>query len=209
MNRIHARITAVAILAAFLLAAAPASADFMDFQGVGLNQQVRFHAPGKSVKVPAGQMRINYDGTDQLSYCVDIYATAGDSEVTEAPVLSLHNGDIVAWLYEVHSPDVTTGLEACSIQVAIWEALYETDGNPFDLSSGSFYVSENANAAAGAEALLAAAPTDYDPTGTFVLVSECKQDMLGYDNPPVPEPAAASIMGLGGLFALARRRRRR
>ncbi|MFW6132285.1 MAG: hypothetical protein ACOC8F_00195 [Planctomycetota bacterium] len=204
MNRSHANIS-VAALAVALIAVTPcaASADVVTFHGVGLHQRVKIHSAFRTQHVHAGQLRASYQGEDYDTYCVDLSQYAGSGEATETPVTALHNGDLVGWLYEAQAGGVTDSLGAASLQVAIWELLYESDENPFDVTSGAFYITRNHRAAGGAQALLDAAPTSYVPArSTMTLTSSQKQDLL------IPEPTMLCIL-VGGIPLALRRRWRR
>ena len=205
-------IAALVALAA-LLSASVARADFMTFLGKGRTSVVRIHAPGfvsDGCRVYAGEYRVRFRDVDYLAYCVDIDAWAGSSEVTIQGPDTLRNGDKVAYLFETYAPQVSNGVEAAGLGVAIWEVLYETSGNAFDPLHGYFRISSNPAVAGVAAALLATLPDQYSPDPyTVVLVSPCKQDMLIFGGPSVPEPAALSLIAVGAAGVLFRGRRRR
>ncbi len=180
----------------------PVRADTMTYNGMGFYQQVKIHSPSRTQRVKAGQMNITYQGVDYKAYCVDLSSNAGNTGVTEKPVTDLHNGDIIGWLWETKADSVVDSLGAASLQVAIWEALCESDDNPFDLTAGDFYITENDNAATGGQNLLEAAPDFYTPAATTIhLYSPCKQDML------IPEPGTLVLMTLGAIGMIIRRKR--
>jgi hypothetical protein len=204
MHRIHAKIS-VAACAVALIAAIPrtAPADLVTFNGVALNQQVKIHSAVRTQRVKAGQLRIACQGADHLAYCVDLTQYAGSGEVTETPITTLHNGDLVGWLYETQAAAVTDSLDAVALQVAIWELLYESDDNAFDMTSGAFYVTQSDNAADAAQTLLDAAPASYAPAGTTIaLLSDSKQDGM------IPEPTALVLLSAGAIWAALRRRQK-
>ncbi len=100
-----------------------------------------------------------------------------------------------------------------AFQMAIWEIIYEDEGNSLDVTAGDFAESGGGNAAARAQAntwlTALAGPADY----TFdYFLSNRRQDLLAgsYDPTPVPLPAGLLLM-LGGLgaFAVAKRRQAR
>ena len=204
-------IAALVALAA-LLSASVARADFMTFLGKGRTSVVRIHAPGlvsDGRRVYAGEYRVRFRDVDYPAYCVDIDAWAGSSEVTIQGPDTLRNGDKVAYLFETYAPQVSSGVEAAGLGVAIWEVLYETPGNAFDPLHGYFRISDNPAVASVALALLANLPDSYSPHPyTAVLVSPCKQDMLIFGGPGIPEPAALSLIALGAVGVVVRRRRR-
>jgi len=208
MTRAQTLSSLAAALTVLTLAAA-SPADVMTYHGVGLNQSVGLHAPGRNVNTKAGQMQITYKDVDYDSYCVDIYVYAGSSEVVEKPISVLNNWEQIAYLFENEAPNVSTNLEAASLQVAFWELLYEDGGNPWDAGSGDLYITGNADAVSGANALLAGVPSSYAPTYVnLVLDSPCKQDMLIPTDTPVPEPASMVVLAGGAALVVVRRRRR-
>jgi len=213
MNR-----TALIALTALLLSltASLARADVMDYQGTALVVSVKLDAPGHSLVdgkwVKAGQYRYAYQGNDYNAYCVDIDAWAGDTEVTQVRLADSGrpNSDLVGFLYETYASGVATPEAAGGLGIAIWEVLYESPSNPFDVGDGAFQAGGNDGATSAAMGYLAALPPagTYTPSdNTVVLVSADKQDMLIGLHPNVPEPAALVLIAVGGLAALRRRRR--
>mgnify|MGYP006296049319 CR=1 FL=1 len=198
---------AVSISAALIhLTAAASQADMMTYNGVGLNQTVRIHHPDRTVRVKAGFMNLTYQDVTFDSFCVEVTANAGSSEVTERPLSGLANGDLVACLWETHFDEADTSLEAAALQVAIWELTHEATQD-FDAAEGSFYITDNAAVAAQANVWLDALQDDYTPKNVFkVLHSSGRQDMLLATGVSVPEPAALTTTLLGAVGFLLRRR---
>ncbi len=204
-----ALVVTVAVLALSVVPSA-ALADIMTYRGVGLNEHVKIHADGllaDELTVRAGQYLVTYKDVDYDAYCVDIDHYAGSGEVEEWEISQLNNGYLVAYLFENHSDDVVTDLDAAALGVAIWEVIYEETGNEFNVDNGYFSITNNDDVAAAANELLAALPDTHTPQWDLtVLHSECKQDMLIGAN-PIPEPATLVLLGLGGIGVLIRRRR--
>ena len=197
-------IRGIAIVAMLLTlsVAATSHADFMTYNGLTLSQSVTIHDPSLSGGVKntsAGQFSVTYKGIDRFAYCTEITQTAGSMNATELPINTLPNYQFVAYLMEQIAP-AGTNSAAAQIQVAIWEAVFETSGT-LDLTGGSFYI-DQAGMAAGANGLIGAFPGSYTPTAAFRLVNPTKQDML-----IVPEPVTLSLMGIGGAGMLLRRRK--
>jgi len=185
----------------------------MTYNGMGLKDTVKVHAPGHladNLTVHAGQLHVTYLGEDYDAFCVDIDQYVGTSEVDEWTVYDLpQNGDLIAFLFETYADGVATGVEAAALQVAIWEVLSETDDSFFDLTSGNFQILNNAPVVALATTYLATVPGSYTPIiEPVVLHSETKQDVI-ISGGQVPEPASLSVLSLGAVLSLIRRRRRR
>ncbi len=186
----------------------PVLGSYMTYNGVGLTSHVRIDADGllaDGLSVPAGQLRIGYEGMDYLAYCVDLDHYAGSADVTEMSLDSIHNGDRVAYLFDSYADGVNSGLDAAALSVAIWEVIYETDGT-FDTGSGYFSISENQDALDEANVLLgslSSMPAEYTAVpGRTILHGEQVQDVL------IPEPATIALLGLGATGMLWRERTR-
>lgn len=184
------------------------SADTMTYNGMGLKSDVHLYAPGiNNLHTYAGQMLVEYGGQNHIGYCVDIYHSVGTMEATELTLSSLHNGDMVAFLFETYANTVSTGIEAAALQVAIWEVINEDDVNGFNAEIDDLYITGNLAVLEAANILLASLPTNgYTPTNDFmVLHNDGKQDILIM----VPEPGTMVMLCLGGVYSLIRRRRRK
>ena len=204
---IYKSLTVCVAVLALCLAGSVASADMMTFDGTGLHETVKVHAHGTLAdgkRIDVGQLLVTYQDIDYEAYCVDINHYVASCWMTERGVDSLNNGDMVAFLFETYSADVTTGLEAAALGVSIWEVINET-ASTFDITDGYFSISHNADVTTAANNLLASLPGSYASQWDLtVLHNRCKQDMLiGV----VPEPATLTLIGLGGLGLLLRRRR--
>ena len=187
-----------------------ACADYMTFNGVGLNEIVRIHAAGTladNLSVYAGQEKVRFLDTDLLAYCVDINQYSGSGEVTVGSVADLPHGNYIAYLLDTYAPNVATNHDAAVLGASIWEVLSEPTTD-FDLSSGYFTISDNPGVLADANAMLASIPRNYQPTvWPVVLHSDSVQDMAISPSCGVPEPVTISLLGLGGAAILWRKRR--
>ena len=205
----------------------PIKLDHMRYKGLGLSAKVKIHAPGtladnRHVKV--GQMKLNYQKTNYLGYCVDLNHYAGSCYVSERPVESLNNGNLVAYLFETYSEtvlplpvslhdklpkkSVVGNIQAAALQCAIWEVINETSAD-FSLSHGDFGISQNYVVRTMGNHMLDSMSNTYNPENVLlVLHNDCKQDMLIGTNVPVPEPVTASVLMVGGILLLVRRKRR-
>ncbi len=209
--------TLVIFVVAFFFSST-ASASYMTYNGMGYKQTVTIYNSsfsGGHITTSAGEMLINYEGQDYISYCVDIYQSAGSSSVTEEPVSYLDNGprndgDMAAYLYLTFG-DVRTGTEtekknkAAALQIAIWEVIFEKDNKSYNLEHGDIHFSASDAVMNLAQNYLDSLPDNFDGSGALVLKSNYKQDMI--IPTAVPEPTTIALLGIGGIATLLRRRR--
>lgn len=187
----------------------PPKLENMTFQGYGLYQIVRLHAAGTlfdGENVNVGQCIISYKSNEYTAYSVDIDHKVGSGEVTELDINTLKNGDMAAFLFEIYASGVDTEAEAAALGVAIWEVTNETEST-FDVTDGFFKISDNPVVTEAANALLDSLPKTYQSQDHLtVLHSDYVQDMMISSERSVPEPAALSLLFLGGLGMLFCRR---
>ena len=183
----------------------------MTYNGVGLADTVKVHAPGHladGMTAEAGQYLITYKGAQYAAWCVDIDAYAGNASVTERNYTVLHNAYAVAYLYDTYAGGLTGDTDAAALGVSIWEVLTESAGGPFNIYSGDFWITNNSAVASRAASMLASIPGSYTAHGDLmVLYSDSKQDMLIGNLYQVPEPGVMVLLAAGGVLAAARRKR--
>lgn len=210
-----ANATVLAVALSLCLTTSIASADMMTmtYTGTVLTESVNFHCPGllaDGMTVKAGLYGIQYQGRQFGAFCVDADQYAGTGSVTEQEVDFLRNSSYVAYLYETFIGSATTARKAAALGVALWEVLYENDGNAFNASSGKFYITNNSDVAEAANVMLTGMPANYQSVMDLtVLHSACKQDMLIGGLNAVPEPTTVALLMLGAPLMLRASRRRR
>lgn len=201
MKRTNVVLT-VAVVAVLLLSVS-AQATWMTYNGTALKRAVTIHHPDLSSgkRVYAGQLKIDYNGTSYVTYCVEVLQDIKSYEGSDDAITGLNNGEIVSWLYESYAPSVATDDEAAALQVAIWEVVNELN-NPFNVQSGDFYLTNTrTEVITMANQILAdiELPTDFDPTKSLVT-NASYQDVI------IPEPATMLTLGLGSFIFLAGKR---
>lgn len=217
-------------LIAVLLGTRSASAETIDFRGSGHSAAVSITVMNGastlfSGSVMAGELNWSWlDGTppgfttDFYSYCIDATQYLRDPQyVTVRTMDAFANGSAnagakVSWLFNTYAStirDSGTNTQAAALQIAIWEALYDTSQN---LGDGSFRIGTTGAIRTQAETYLTALYSNnyLGSTATWLDVDGGNSNPIyrGQDQIThgVPEPSTLLLMGVAGL-ALARRRR--
>lgn len=151
------------------------------------------------------------DGFDFMAYCVDLSAGAAVNSsylADRESVLTFLPGSVgqrLAYIYNNHHNAGLTADQQASVQVALWEARYDTT---FDLNNGNFKtMSINAGVKSGAEAILAnvMSPTGLVGDAYYYESQINSQDLIG----PVPEPASLAALGIGAAALIRRQKNRK
>ncbi len=220
------------VLTGVLLASQPAAADVIDFRGSGHAAAVGITVLNGSTtlfsgNVMAGELNWSWlsptpEGFVQnfYTYCVDAtqylrdpqYVTVRSTDSFTAG--SANAGAKVSWLFNSFASTIRTSgtnIQAAALQLAIWEALYDTSQN---LSGGSFRTNASGAiltqtqsylTALYSSAYLGSRATWLDVDGANSNPAYRGQDQITHS---VPEPSTLMMMGLASL-ALFRRRRKR
>jgi hypothetical protein len=189
-----------------------ASADSLAFDGVGKGVW-GINIGGSVVNVNdvfAGQIDWSWltappagFGATLETYCVDVLHDVTNPETvtvrstddipSTAPNVS-NAGEKAAWLYDSYASTITTNAQAAGLQIAIWEALYDTTadlaGGNINFSGAGLTLGVLTAANSYLSALYAA---DYSTASAVWLDSPTGQDQITN----VPEPATLLLFALG------------
>lgn len=200
-NRIHQ--LSLAVIACGFSASA-ANATLIDYNGMGFKSSINYKLDGNSKSVNAGQLLIDFDGKDEIAYCVDLrHGIKSEWHATFKDVSYINGGKAAAFLFDTFAAAVDSNLKAAALQVAIWEVV--EDFGSINLSSGAFKLLTTGSIATLAQSYLSVIPANLSNynTDAYIIKSGSyprSQHLI------VPEPGTL-IAILAGLPLVFRRRR--
>lgn len=212
----------VLLLALVLPALRPAelSAATINFLGTGKGATVEITSPTLGdLTVRAGEMRWQSTSAELATlfyaYCVDATQYVRSSQLVDIrPTDELtipgvdDPGGKVAWLVNTYGPvihDSGTDIQAAALQIAIWTATYNNDGEP---NSGPFRLRSTGPVATEAQVMLDHlfdGASGFNTSGAAWLSAAQGQSQVI----PTPEPGALLLTGTGLLVLWRSARKRR
>jgi hypothetical protein len=230
-------VAVVALVAGTALASAPASADFLRQTSFANGSEVVtvVRPTNVSLETNAGgfagfysTVQANLNSSPLLSYCIELaqnfsfgtlYSNYSMVPVSAAPNTIL--GGMGAAKAEAlarmlgdgrFADSFTSTTKSVAMQLAIWEVVYETVGNAYNLATGGFKLTSSESNAIKNQA---ATYLGFTSTGNMAMVAALSsvvgststgaQDFITV----VPVPPSAALLGTGLLFGLWTMRRRR
>jgi hypothetical protein len=148
-------------------------------------------------------------------YCIELLQSLemGEVEFTQVDLSSVDDKyHKAAWLMDTFSYYTNT-FQSGVLQLAIWEAVHETE-DLFDLYSGVFQVvptdEGNVNFAVELADITDSFILNYDPNANLdhiaIYVSSTEQDVIGNEILDVPEPPVLMLFLLGGIYLINTKR---
>jgi hypothetical protein len=214
----------IATALALCLAAAQVHADYetATFSNVNPGEVVTIYAPGLQATGWAGDYNfVNGSGLINgsfLGFCIDINQDIYSNQTVTFGVAALNNAPVPGQAMGTYRANLIRELwandylasqqsnsNAAAFQISIWEIINEATGNPLDVTSGTFRVTDS-NAATLQTANLWLSQLDLTGNGAgnqnlVALTNDTYQDYVV--NGPVTAPAPSGlVLAGGGTFML-------
>jgi len=227
------------LVSSLFLRPATAAASSLIYDGMGNRSVVTISLKGvEEGPFYAGEINWLWDATPEgfadaiYTYCVDPFNSAISPQWVEEHstdvmivdgVLDADAGGRAAWLFNTFAPTIRAGgtdIEAAALQVAIWEAVQDSDNNLVD---GDFALVVNSSIWGGEvlasqirdqaqvylNQLFYAPGQFYTSTAVWLDATPSGQDQITQlpEGPtPVPEPGTLLLLGLAVPCAFLKRR---
>jgi len=186
-----------------------------EYPGSPTTARIQNGSPAVNANVYAGGFLTDAGGNSFTSWCIDIFQnthfgqTVNDYTLTDgATALGAARSDALGRLATDALSSVSNAASSGAFQLAIWEIVNETSGNPYSLTSGNFRASSVSNGS------LVLAQSWLDNLGGLnqyavsVWRSGSRQDLAVFDRVTVPEAGSLTLLGLGLVAAGVARRRK-
>ncbi|MBL8047599.1 MAG: PEP-CTERM sorting domain-containing protein [Chthonomonas sp.] len=204
MNRVifTSALLATVVSAAF---AAPYTVKFKS-TSVGQSTSIKFY--GSSKNVFAGKLKFNNvaKGSDFFTVCADLAVQISGGQTynvnnqfaSASPLGIAKAGRIVA----KHFNSANTNEKAAALQLAVWEAIYDTGSSP-SFSSGNFKATVSTSVKNQAYSYYSAISTPGEALYLKATPTNSGQSQLTV----VPEPAALAALVIGAGMIVLRRKK--
>jgi hypothetical protein len=176
--------------------------------------RVQNGSPAVNANVYAGGFLTDAGGNSFTSWCVDIFQhtyfgqTVNDYTLTDgATALGAARSDALGRLATQALASVSNAASSGAFQLAMWEIVNESSGNPYDLAAGNFRASSVSNGSLAVAQGWLSNLGSVNQYAVSVWRSGSRQDLAMFDRVTVPEAGSLTMLGLGLAAAgLARRR---